>query len=266
MHERRTDGRTMGSYPAAAAPSEEERAAESGRSAGAQRHPLGAPHGGALEGPPTPVWERLHLPPSTTRVAGPGRLGADLEGLPGGVGCPRAAGLEPGVLGRELCPGQKRGPGVGYSRKGKGSTLHLLTDGSGIPLAFLVTAANVSEQKVALAVVDRVRVPQVRGRPRQRPATLAADKGYDSVGFRRALWRRGIQSSIPPRVWPTRRRRVGRPPKIHPASTYRWKVERSFAWLDNWRRLVVRWEYHLENYLALTLLACIMFSLARILG
>jgi hypothetical protein len=53
-----------------------------------------------------------------------------------------------------------------------------------VPLAFLVTAANVAEVTVGLKVVDRVKVPRPQGRPRQRPASLAADKNYDSADFR----------------------------------------------------------------------------------
>jgi transposase len=41
----------------------------------------------------------------------------------------------------------------------------------------------------------------------------------------------------------------------------RWKVERLFAWLFNFRRLVVRYEYHAENYLGFVHLACIMILL-----
>ncbi|MFC1812604.1 transposase, partial [Thermodesulfobacteriota bacterium] len=36
----------------------------------------------------------------------------------------------------------------------------------------------------------------------------------------------------------------------------RWKVERLFAWLQNFRRLVVRYEYHAENFLGMVLLGC----------
>ncbi len=36
----------------------------------------------------------------------------------------------------------------------------------------------------------------------------------------------------------------------------RWKVERLFAWLHNYRRLVTRWEYHIENFLGFVHLAC----------
>ena len=81
-----------------------------------------------------------------------------------------------------------------------------------MPLAFLVTAANVAEVTVGLKVVDRVRVPRPQGRPKKRPASLGADKGYDSADFRHGLRRRGIQPSIPHRQWPNRRR-PGHPPR-----------------------------------------------------
>jgi len=41
----------------------------------------------------------------------------------------------------------------------------------------------------------------------------------------------------------------------------RWKVERLFAWLQNFRRLVVRYEYYLENFLAMVQLGCIVILL-----
>ena len=46
----------------------------------------------------------------------------------------------------------------------------------------------------------------------------------------------------------------------------RWKVERLFAWLQNFRRLVVRYEYHLINFLAMVQLGCIVILLRRVLG
>ncbi|MHC4233316.1 MAG: transposase, partial [Planctomycetota bacterium] len=46
----------------------------------------------------------------------------------------------------------------------------------------------------------------------------------------------------------------------------RWKVERLFAWLQNYRRLVVRYEYHLKNFLAMVQLGCIIILLRRVLG
>jgi hypothetical protein len=97
----------------------------------------------------------------------------------------------------------KRGEDIAYSWEGKGSTIHLLTEGKGLPLAFLVTAANVAEVTVGLKVVDRVRVPRPKGRPKQRPASLGADKSYDSADFRQELRQRRIQPSVPAGSGPT---------------------------------------------------------------
>lgn len=46
----------------------------------------------------------------------------------------------------------------------------------------------------------------------------------------------------------------------------RWEMERFFAWLQNFRRLVVRYEYHLSNFLAMIRLGCIVILLRRVLG
>jgi transposase len=46
---------------------------------------------------------------------------------------------------------------------------------------------------------------------------------------------------------------------------HRWKVERLFAWLQNFRRIPVRYEYHVENFLGLIQLECIMILLRRCL-
>src|ERR671918_2481517 len=44
--------------------------------------------------------------------------------------------------------------------------------------------------------------------------------------------------------WPNRRRKPGRPTQVHEVSKFRWKVERSHGWLDNWRRLVTRYDWY----------------------
>jgi hypothetical protein len=41
----------------------------------------------------------------------------------------------------------------------------------------------------------------------------------------------------------------------------RWKIERLFAWLHNFRRVVVRWEYYPENFLGMVQLACAVILL-----
>jgi transposase len=45
----------------------------------------------------------------------------------------------------------------------------------------------------------------------------------------------------------------------------RWKIERFFAWLHNFRRLVTRWEYYETNFLGMVQLGCILILLRRYL-
>ncbi len=99
-------------------------------------------------------------------------------------GLTRQAGLEPGVPRLKFRSSKKGGDDVDRGWKGKGSMTHLVTEGEGLPLAFDVAGASVSEVTVGLDMVDRVRVPRAQCRPKRRPDSLAADKSYDSAEFR----------------------------------------------------------------------------------
>jgi hypothetical protein len=55
------------------------------------------------------------------------------------------------------------------------------------------------------------------------------------------------------------------PPLVHQVSQSRWKVGRSHGWLDNWRRLVTRYDWYTESYMAFLTIACFMVTLLRIL-
>ena len=152
---------------------------------------------------------------------------------------------------------------MGLTRRGKGTKLMVVTDGAGIPLGTLVASAQQAEVHLAKATLSRVRVPRKRGRARTRPRSLVADKGYDSEALRLELRGRGIHPCIP-------RRRGHRPrpgPKPNLAGyRHRWIVERTFAWLGNFRRLVTRWERLAHVYLAFVLVACLIISLRAISG
>lgn len=109
----------------------------------------------------------------------------------------------------------------------------LVTDGGGLPLGVLLASARTGEVRLAEATLATVRVPRPRGRPRTRPQALVADKGYDSNAFRQRLRRRGIRPCIP------RTRRWGAKPTrqaVLTACRSRWMVDRTFAWLGNYRR------------------------------
>ena len=44
----------------------------------------------------------------------------------------------------------------------------------------------------------------------------------------------------------------------------RWRVERLFAWLHHFRRLVIRWEYHVENFFGMVRLGCMQILLRHL--
>ena len=93
---------------------------------------------------------------------------------------------------------KKGGAAVGKTKRGKGTKLMLVTDGNGLPLGLCVASANRHELKLAVPTLQTVRVPRRgRGRPRQRPKELVADKAYDSKCFRQ--WLRSKGSSPPSR-------------------------------------------------------------------
>lgn len=108
-----------------------------------------------------------------------------------------------------------------------------------------------------------------------RPRELWADRGYDTEALREQLRERSIEPRIsrkrprgqppPPQarvIWRGRRRRAKTP---DPLARERWPVERTNAWLHNWRRISTRWERRAELYLALLQLACSMI-ICRVLG
>jgi len=97
------------------------------------------------------------------------------------------------------------------------------------------------------------------GRPQQRPLRLIADRAYDSDPLRLRLLRRGIVLICPHRRGRTKATfNDGRSLRRY---RKRWKIERTFAWLGNYRRLIVRYENHLLMYQAFFHLACLLITM-----
>jgi transposase len=78
------------------------------------------------------------------------------------------------------------------------------------------------------------------------PERLVGDKAYDSDRLDRELMQNfGTEMIAPHRAGRRTPTQDGRPLRRY---VRRWKIERLFAWLFNFRRLVVRYEYHAENF------------------
>jgi transposase len=128
-----------------------------------------------------------------------------------------------------------------------GTKHHLITDAHGIPLACLLTAANRPDVTQLLPLLDAIpAIGGKRGRPRRRPKSLPADRGYDSQPLRRLLRARGIRPLIAKR----------NTPHGSGLGSQRWAVERTLAWLHQYRRLRIRYERRADIHQALLDLAC----------
>ena len=138
----------------------------------------------------------------------------------------------------------------------------VVVDGKGVPLGSTLASASPAEVTLAEETLETVKVPRKgRGRPKKRPLRLIGDKGYDSDPLRERLKRIKIDLIAP-------HRKNRRKPKTQDGRKLRryrkrWKVERTFAWIGNFRRLVVRYERHIQIYQAFFHLACLMITLNR---
>lgn len=155
-------------------------------------------------------------------------------------------------------PGEKGGEAIGPNptdRGKNGTKHHLMTDANGIPLAVLVGPANQHDSVPFEQILDGVPgIRQGRGRPRKRPWKLHADKAYDFTRCRVACRKRGMVPRIARRGVETAER-LGK---------HRWVVERTFAWIRQFRRLTVRHERRADVHLALLKLAACLICFSAL--
>lgn len=141
-----------------------------------------------------------------------------------------------------------------YGYKGKGSTIHMITDGGGNPMGIQITSAKDDERKQVEKLIKKIE--QVLP---EEEVILEADKGYDSRELRFQLIMQGIYPLIPYRkkddqfaCWIKR---------------IRWKVERAISWLKRaYRRVATRWERLVDAYTGVTLAALCYFWIRKIVG
>src|SRR5437667_6371092 len=210
-----------------------------------QRHPVAYPYrcavarcSGSVRAladrlrPVAALAARRHVEADPGPVAGPGRrAGVDYLGRVGGLhrgpGAPARGGRgEKGGLQKDKPGGIDTEPadhGLGRSRGGLTTKVHLACEQGQKPLSIVITAGQRGDSPQFQAVLDGIRVPRLGpGRPRTRPDRVLADKAYSSKANRALLRQRGIR--------PPSRSKTTRPPTAarrdpragaHPPSTRR---------------------------------------------
>lgn len=167
--------------------------------------------------------------------------------------------MELAIPRQRICESTFRGEltGPNPTDRGKlGTKRHLLTDKNGIPLSVVITAANTHDMKAAIRTLDKM-VLRRRRRPKA-TQNLCLDKGYDFPQIEHESVSRGYIPHI-------RHRGEGMIMVRNVHRIRRWVVERTNSWHNRFRKLLVRYEKKVENYLGLVQLACCVIVYRRTL-
>ncbi len=127
-----------------------------------------------------------------------------------------------------------------------------IADRAGLPVACGIASASPHEVTLVEETIDNSFLEDAFER-------LIGDRAYDSNALdERLRVERGIELIAPNLSSRQRKTQDGRPLRRY---RRRWKIERLFAWLQNFRRLVTRWERHADNFLGFLQLGCICILL-----
>ena len=140
---------------------------------------------------------------------------------------------------------------MGKTKRGKGTKIMAVATAASVPLAVTVDSASPHESKLVDETLAGSFLDEL-------PERLIGDKAFDSDPLDRHLEKDyGIEMIAPNRAnrSPTQDGRVLR------RHQRRWAVKRLFAWLQWFRRLVTRYEFHAENFLGMVRLGCMSIIL-----
>ena len=130
-----------------------------------------------------------------------------------------------------------------------------IADRHGLPIAAGIASASPHETKLVEETLDACFLERL-------PDRLVGDRAYDCDPLDERLRdERGVELIAPHRS--NRRRARTQDGRALRRYVRRWKIERLFAWLQNYRRLTTRWERHAINFLGFLQLGCICILLRQ---
>lgn len=150
------------------------------------------------------------------------------------------------------------GDGIGCTKAGKGVKIMIMVDANGLPVAVNTGKASPHESTLVEPLFDFMLTVDFPGR-------LVGDKAYDSDKLDRAMAGLGVEMIAPHR----RNRRPGnRTQDGRKLRRYRrrWTVERTIGWLQNFRRLCIRWEKSSMMFQGFVHLTCALLLMKEVLG
>lgn len=150
------------------------------------------------------------------------------------------------------------GDGIGCTKAGKGVKIMVLVDARGLPVSVETMSAGPHESQLVQQLFDFMLASQL-------PQRVIGDKAYDSDALDQELARQGVELIAPHRRGrkPENVTQDGRPLRRYKR---RWTVERTIAWIQNFRRLCIRWERSTMLYQGFLHLGCTLLLLKAVLG
>ena len=143
-----------------------------------------------------------------------------------------------------------------------GTKRSVLTDGRGVPIGLAVDGANRNDFKLARETIESIAVERPDATP-EAPQGMCLDKGYDYDEVRDLLSECGFTAHIHARGEEAQALKQETAFKAR-----RGVVERTHSWMNRFRRVLIRWDKKVRNYLAFLHLACayITYRQAGLLG
>ena len=150
------------------------------------------------------------------------------------------------------------GDGIGATKAGKGVKIMVLVDAQGLPISIDTTSAAPHESQLVQRLFDFMLTEQ-------RPERVIGDRAYDSDKLDQELSNQGIELIAPHRSNRTLENKTqdGRPLRRYQR---RWTVERTIGWIQNFRRLCIRWEKSTRLFQGFLHLGCTILLLKTVLG
>jgi transposase len=150
------------------------------------------------------------------------------------------------------------GDGIGCTKAGKGVKIMVMIDAKGRPIAVDTMSASPHESQLVQGLFDFMLTEEM-------PERLIGDKAYDSDALDAMLAEHGIEMIAPHRKnrKPENVTQDGRPLRRYKR---RWLVERTIGWLQNYRRLCIRWEKSTKLFQGFLHFGCTLMLLKEVLG
>ena len=150
------------------------------------------------------------------------------------------------------------GDGIGCTKAGKGVKIMVLVDARGLPLAVDTMSAGPHESTLVQGLFDFMLTDEM-------PERVIGDKAYDSDPLAETLDEFGVELIAPHRSnrKPENKTQDGRPLRRYKR---RRTVERTIGWIQNFRRLCIRWEKSTKLFQGYLHFGCALLLLTRVLG